>query len=179
MPMKHLVLGGARSGKSTFAENAVLELCKQRKLSQRFYIATATAGDDEMTSRIHQHQARRDELWQTIEEPIELANTLLNCPADSIILIDCLTLWLSNCLYKECWDTQKTALLEALPKTSADVIFVSNEVGSGIVPMGELSRKFVDESGWLHQRLAEQCSDVSLIVAGLPLALKRHGKNSH
>lgn len=179
MSIKHLILGGARSGKSTFAENAVLELCKQHNIKQRYYIATATAGDGEMSDRIQQHQARRDALWHTIEEPIELAKVLLNCPSESIVLIDCLTLWLSNCLHHNCWDIQKRALLESLPKLTARLIFVSNEVGSGIVPMGELSRQFVDESGWLHQRLAEHCSDVSLIVAGLPLALKRHGQNSH
>lgn len=178
MLMKHLVLGGARSGKSTFAENLALEaLSKHKTLKPHsnksiIYIATATASDGEMSGRIKQHQDRRDEHWRTIEEPLNLAQTLSVCPSDSVILVDCLTLWLSNCLHKECWNTQKKQLLKTLPRLPSTVILVSNEVGSGIVPMGELSRQFVDESGWLHQRLAELCSDVSLIVAGLPMALK-------
>lgn len=180
MSIKHLVLGGARSGKSTFAEGLALELHKQENdTNTLIYIATATAGDSEMSNRIQQHQSRRNDQWQTIEEPLELAQTLLSCPADSTILVDCLTLWLSNCLYHDNWNSHKTQLLDAIPNISAKVIFVSNEVGSGIVPMGELSRQFVDESGWMHQRLAELCSDVSLIVAGLPLALKRNNINSH
>jgi adenosylcobinamide kinase/adenosylcobinamide-phosphate guanylyltransferase len=180
MSIKHLVLGGARSGKSTYAEKLALELIRQNTSnSQLIYIATATAADGEMSKRISQHQARRDDRWLTIEEPVELADTLLQCPGNATVLIDCLTLWLSNCLHQDCWDSQKTKLLDAVAQITAKVIIVSNEVGSGIVPMGELSRTFVDESGWLHQRLAEQCSDVSLIVAGLPLALKRHGQNCH
>lgn len=180
MSIKHLVLGGARSGKSTFAENLALEALSKLKPRKQhhsnqsiIYIATATAGDDEMSDRIKQHRHRRDEQWQTIEEPLDLAKTLNECPADSIILVDCLTLWLSNCLHRKCWDSQKKQLLETLPQLPSTVILVSNEVGSGIIPMGELSRQFVDESGWLHQHLAEHCSDVSLIVAGLPMALKR------
>lgn len=180
MSIKHLILGGARSGKSTYAEKLALELLQQSSPnSQLFYIATATAEDGEMANRISQHQARRDNRWLTIEEPIELADTLLKCPTEATILVDCLTLWLSNCLHQNCWDSQKAKLHDAVAKTPANVIFVSNEVGSGVVPMGELSRQFVDESGWLHQRLAEQCSDASLVVAGLPWALKRNGQNCH
>jgi adenosylcobinamide kinase/adenosylcobinamide-phosphate guanylyltransferase len=180
MTIKHLILGGARSGKSTFAEKLSLELHQQKSSnSQLLYIATATAGDSEMSRRISQHQTRRDAQWRTIEEPIELAETLLKCPVDATILVDCLTLWLSNCLHQNCWNSQKRKLLDIVAQIPTNIIFVSNEVGSGIVPMGELSRQFVDESGWIHQRLAEQCSDVSLIVAGLPLALKRNGQNCH
>lgn len=180
MSIKHLVLGGARSGKSTFAEGLALELHRKNNHTKPlFYIATATAGDGEMSNRIQQHQSRRSNQWQTIEEPLELSRCLLNCPTDSTILVDCLTLWLSNCLHQSSWDSYKNQLLSTIPNLSANVIFVSNDVGSGIVPMGELSRQFVDESGWLHQRIAELCTDASLIVAGLPIALKRNQHNSN
>lgn len=172
--MKHLVLGGARSGKSTFAENLALEQLTLKKTDKPIiYIATATADDTEMSDRIQQHQSRREQQWQTVEEPIYLANALAKCPSESIILVDCLTLWLSNCLHKNNWELQKTKFLETIATLNSTIILVSNEVGSGIVPMGELSRQFVDESGWLHQRLAQQCTDVSLIVAGLASPLKR------
>ena len=170
----HLVLGGARSGKSSFAENLTERLTQQAN-KQKIYIATATIEieDGEMQRRVKQHQAQRDEHWQLIEEPIQLAAILSKAKAEQCILIDCLTLWLSNCLHKDCWQTEKDAFLQALSSCPADVVMVSNEVGSGIVPMGELSRTFVDEAGWLHQALAKQCSDVSLIVAGLQNVLKK------
>jgi len=167
----HLVLGGARSGKSSFSEDLAKRIANEKN-SGKYYVATATADDDEMTRRIERHKAQRDKHWHIIEEPIQLASVLTNAKADQCILIDCLTLWLSNCLHQECWDVEKVAFLNALKTCPADVIMVSNEVGSGIVPMGKLSRLFVDEAGWLHQALAKQCSDVSLIVAGLQSVLK-------
>lgn len=169
MTHTQLILGGARSGKSRYAEQCAQALRPSRK---RLYVATATAGDDEMSDRIQQHQERRDEQWQLIEEPIHLANVLDHAQGDSVILIDCLTLWLSNCLHEKCWVEQRDAFLRLLSETQANVIMVSNEVGSGIVPMGELSRQFVDQSGWLHQEIASVCTHVNLVVAGLPLALK-------
>lgn len=169
----HLILGGARSGKSTHAEALALAArARSEKPKKLTYIATATAGDDEMSERIKRHKLRRSEQWLTIEEPLDLASAISKLDDSSIVLIDCLTLWLSNCLHANCWDKQKTMLLNALAQSKADIIMVSNEVGSGIVPMGELSRQFVDESGWLHQELAQLCENVSLIIAGLPLSLK-------
>ena len=168
---QHLILGGARSGKSSFAERLVERITTQ-KGTQKVYIATATAGDEEMSKRIQRHKEQRTGQWQVNEEQTDLASLLNNATAEHCILIDCLTLWLSNCLYKECWAEQRTHFLDALEDCQADVIMVSNEVGSGITPMGELSRQFVDESGWLHQTLAQQCSHVSLIVAGLENSLK-------
>jgi len=140
----HLVLGGARSGKSGFSER-LIERIALEKDSQKYYIATATAQDDEMQHRIEHHKAQRDEHWQIIEEPIQLASILVNAKTDQCLLIDCLTLWLSNCLHQECWDFEKVAFLEALKVCPADVVMVSNEVGSGIIPMGELSRTFVED----------------------------------
>jgi len=169
-PNHTLILGGARSGKSRFAEQ--LATSSQQSV---IYIATAQGHDDEMQARIHRHQQQRPAHWQLIEEPIALANTLLtHSKANNCILVDCLTLWLSNCLCHDenCWAQQKQALLGVLSELPGQVIFASNEVGHGIVPLGQLSRDFVDESGWLHQAIAAQVSRVEFIMAGLPLTLK-------
>jgi len=164
-----LILGGARSGKSRLAET------RAREGGQRlYYIATATAGDDEMAERIHHHQARRGPEWHRVEAPLRLADTLRDLARDDrCLLVDCLTLWLSNCLHRECWPQEREQFLKTVPQLPGRVILVSNEVGSGIVPLGELSRRFADESGWLHQQLAQVARRVTLVVAGLPLELKR------
>lgn len=163
-----LILGGARSGKSTLAE--------QRAWQSGFeliYVATATAGDSEMSARISHHQQRRGDAWTLVEAPLHLADTLRKQHGEQrCVVVDCLTLWLSNCLHQDCWEQQKEALLAALPQLSGHIIFVSNETGLGVVPMGELSRRFVDEAGFLHQQLAALCQRVTLTVAGLPLVLK-------
>ncbi|WP_116365344.1 bifunctional adenosylcobinamide kinase/adenosylcobinamide-phosphate guanylyltransferase [Parahaliea mediterranea] len=166
--MMQLILGGARSGKSRHAE-----ACATASGKQVHYIATAAAGDAEMARRIAHHQTRRDPLWQLHEEPLALHRVLQahNRPGHCL-LVDCLTLWLSNCLGADCWEQERDRLLAVLDTLQADLILVSNEVGSGIVPLGELSRRFVDEAGWLHQRLASRCQRVSLVCAGLPLVLK-------
>lgn len=165
---KQLILGGARSGKSRYAEQLAMRADKTR-----VYIATAEALDAEMAARISQHRDDREASWIVIEEPVELAQALADHDAaEHCVLIDCLTLWVSNCLHRECWQQESRRLLELLPKLQAELIMVSNEVGSGIVPMGELSREFVDSSGRLHQQLAALCDRVCLIVAGLPLELK-------
>ena len=168
---QYLILGGARSGKSQFAENLAQQISANNN-SQKVIVATATAGDDEMSKRIEHHQQQRDSDWQLIEEPLDLGMVIENADKKQCIVIDCLTLWLSNCLHKECWPEQKASFLTALQSTQADIIMVSNEVGLGVIPMGELSRNFVDESGWLHQALAQQCSHVSQIIAGLENVLK-------
>jgi adenosylcobinamide kinase/adenosylcobinamide-phosphate guanylyltransferase len=168
-----LVLGGARSGKSKLAEQRAVE--SDLKL---IYIATGTAGDDEMCERIAHHQASRDESWQLVEEPLNLADVLLSYSSvENCILVDCLTLWLSNCLHHNCWEQQRDKLLAAFGQLRGKVIFVSNEVGMGITPMGELTRRFVDESGFLHQQLATMCDSVTLVVAGLPLQIKPAAEN--
>jgi adenosylcobinamide kinase/adenosylcobinamide-phosphate guanylyltransferase len=171
--MKQLILGGARSGKSSLAEQLALASGKRV-----IYFATANTdeNDTEMCERIAQHQQQRPNDWPTIETPLELAAQLQQqASKDCCLLVDCLTLWLSNCLFhKETffWQQQKQALLDTLPTLSGDIIFVSNEVGSGVVPLGEINRRFVDESGFLHQALAAQCDRVILTAAGLPLVLK-------
>ena len=169
---KHLILGGARSGKSYYAEQQALTCAKNNK-QQCWYIATATIGDHEMQRRVEQHQHNRDSQWRLVEEPLDLAQVIQqHASKKDCLLIDCLTLWLTNALTQQQWMQRKKDFLEALVGSQASIFMVSNEVGSGIVPLGELSRQFVDESGWLHQELATLCDDVTLVVAGLPVNLK-------
>lgn len=168
--MFELILGGARSGKSSFAENLALE-----SGLDVIYIATATAGDSEMAARITHHQQSRPTHWQTVESPLYLAKTLQTyAHPNACLLVDCLTLWLSNCLFDEtvCWQTQRQLLLEQIATLPGRQILVSNEVGQGIVPMGAISRQFVDESGYLHQNLASLADRVFFVIAGLPQILK-------
>ncbi len=169
--MKELILGGARSGKSALAERRAAE----SGLGVT-YIATATAGDGEMAERIARHRAARPVDWRTVEEPLHLAATLSEqAAADRCLLVDCLTLWLSNLLGEDdtgCLEREQAALLEVLPDLPGRILLVSNEVGQGVVPMGELNRRFVDMAGRLHQRLAQVCDQVTLVVAGLELPLK-------
>lgn len=168
--MIELILGGARSGKSRYAEQQAI-----KHTGHRFYFATAQALDEEMQQRITRHQKDRDTQWITIEEPIHLAVTLQAYDqAGACIVVDCLTLWLTNCLLDQpqTWQTEKAALLACLANLQADIYLVSNEVGLGIIPLDALSRQFVDEAGWLHQRLATLCDKVTFVAAGLPLTLK-------
>ncbi len=163
-----LILGGARSGKSRLAEQRALASGKQL-----FYIATAMVGDDEMAQRVQMHQDNRSSTFTVVETPISLAETLRERQAEQhCLVVDCLTLWQSNCMAEEVWQRERQALLEALPTLSGHVILISNETGMGVVPMGELTRRFVDEAGWLHQSLAALSEQVTLTVAGLPLQLK-------
>ena len=167
--MKTLVLGGARSGKSRYAETIAGQNSKEI-----IYLATATPGDEEMKLRIDAHQHQRPDSWILIEEPLYLADVISTINGEKCLLVDCLTLWLTNCLADEKVDIEHriSELVDTVTKANSDIILVSNEVGQGIVPMGELSRKFVDESGRLHQKLAQVCDRVVFVVAGLPQILK-------
>ncbi len=167
--MKELILGGARSGKSALAEKIALESGMAVT-----YIATATAGDEEMAGRIAHHQKRRPRGWGLVEEPQRLAAALQDSAAPGrCLLVDCLTLWLNNVIADEALlRRERDALLDALPGLPGRVILVSNEVGMGIVPLGELTRRYCDEAGRLHQGLAQLCDRVTLVAAGLPLVLK-------
>ncbi|MCG8311633.1 MAG: bifunctional adenosylcobinamide kinase/adenosylcobinamide-phosphate guanylyltransferase [Pseudomonadales bacterium] len=173
--MIDLILGGARSGKSRLAETrAALQHLPVT------YIATATANDKEMAERIAHHKAQRPSHWGLLEEPRHLA-TLINSsnPSPQCLLIDCLTLWLTNWLMIEdqnAYETAKEDLLIALSNTQHHIILVSNETGLGVVPMGELSRRYVDESGRLHQAVGELADNVIMTLAGLPLPLKQMGE---
>lgn len=178
-----LIFGGARSGKSAYAEQLAIASGKPV-----IYLATAQAGDAEMQARIAHHQERRPASWRTLECTIELAQTILQASTpDNLILVDCLTLWLSNLLFSEHIDfpeigsitppenfaTQRTAFFQALDNLPGDLIMVSNEVGMGIIPQGAISRWFVDEAGRLNQAVAARCERVSWVAAGLPLHLKQ------
>lgn len=169
--MINLILGGARSGKSRLAE----QLAERSGLAVT-YIATSEPLDGEMNARVQLHRERRPAQWGLIEEPLALARTLrANASADRCLLVDCLTLWLTNLLMlndPERLNAERTALLECLAALPGEIILVSNETGLGVVPMGELTRRYVDEAGWLHQAIAERCQRVVLTVAGLPLTLK-------
>jgi adenosylcobinamide kinase/adenosylcobinamide-phosphate guanylyltransferase len=164
-----LVLGGARSGKSRFAEG----LASASGLD-RVYVATAQAFDDEMRERITEHRGRRDAAWRTVEAPLDLAGCLAREAAPGrIVLVDCLTLWLTNALLGHL-DVEREieGLLASLSRSRGPVLLVSNEVGSGVVPDNALARAFRDHQGRLNQRVAAIASRVTLIVAGLPLDLK-------
>ena len=169
--MIELILGGARSGKSRLAER----LAGESGLPVT-YIATSQPLDGEMSARIAQHRARRPAGWGLIEEPLALAAALrAQAAPDRCLLVDCLTLWLTNLLMLD--DTarlaaERDALLECVAALPGRVLLVSNETGLGVVPLGELSRRYVDEAGWLHQALAERCGRVVFTVAGLPMTLK-------
>ena len=175
----HLVIGGARSGKSRLAEQLAKDF-NQNGNKDIVYIATATVYDDEMQQRIKRHIDERPSHWLTVEEPLELAQAIAQHANESTcIVVDCLTLWLSNLLMQENPEHKgqliaehKKQLLEVLANSSNPIILVTNEVGQGIVPMGELSRRFVDEAGWLHQGIAQIAEKVTLVVAGLPMSLK-------
>lgn len=169
--MRSLILGGARSGKSALAERLAGESGREV-----VYVATAQAGDAEMAARIAHHRARRPRRWQCVEEPLHLADVLReHARADRCVLVDCLTLWLSNLLGDAdelCFERERDRLLHTLPSLQGDLLLVSNEVGLGVVPMGELTRRFVDEAGRLHQAIAAISERVVFVAAGLPLVLK-------
>jgi adenosylcobinamide kinase/adenosylcobinamide-phosphate guanylyltransferase len=164
-----LVLGGARSGKSRYAS----ELAQDSGLAP-LLIATAQALDEEMAARIKRHQAERDEGWSLVEEPLNLAAQISARARDGrIIVIDCLTLWLSNVMLAgRDWSSMLEGLALTLEKAQGPVILVSNEVGLGIVPDTPLGRDFRDAQGRVNQRLAQSCDRVILMSAGLPLQLK-------
>ena len=168
--MLTLILGGARSGKSRHAQT--LAEASGRAVT---VVATARAGDAEMAARIARHRAERPAHWRTVEEPRALADALAGLDrADGLVLVDCLTLWLLNLLEagEEVFRRERVALLARLPGLAGEVVLVANEVGLGVVPLGELSRRFVDEAGWLNQALARQADRVVFVAAGLPVPLK-------
>lgn len=169
LPRLSVVLGGARSGKSRYAEALVT-----RVPPPWTYIATAQAFDDEMRVRIAEHRTRRNEGWHTVEAPFDLANAIGNGgEQNNAILVDCLTLWLSNLFLAGRQLSEERALLDAaLDTVKVPVVLVSNEVGLGIVPETAVGREFRDEAGWLHQHLAARAGRVIFMVAGLPMTVK-------
>ncbi len=172
LPPLSLILGGARSGKSTLAEVRVLAEAKRRAV-RPIYMATGRAWDAEMEARVALHRARRADLWDTVEEPLAVAALLPTLPPDRPILIDCLTLWVTNHLLEDHDLAAETAsLCDALSKAPGPVVCVSNEVGLGIVPDNALSRTFRDAQGIVNQRVAAIAQRAVFVVAELPLTLK-------
>jgi adenosyl cobinamide kinase/adenosyl cobinamide phosphate guanylyltransferase len=180
--IRHLVLGASRSGKTRFALNMAKSLAHARA-SEVIYVATAEAHDAEMRERIARHRVERPEEWRTLEAPRDLAKALASLADVSIIVIDCLTLWLSNALLQDfreddasgalpTWSRERETFMRWLSECHHTVILVSNEVGGGIVPTSALARRFQSEQGWLNQDVASACEHVTLVVAGLPLPLK-------
>ena len=174
--MLSLILGGARSGKSRHAQT----LAEAGGLPVTV-IATAQARDAEMVARIARHQEERPAHWRTVEEPVRLAEALRQAAGPGqCLLVDCLTLWLLNLL--EAGETvfarERAELLKTLPQLPGEILFVSNEVGLGVIPMGELSRRFVDEAGWLNQDIGRLADTVTFVAAGLPLTLKSVNKET-
>ncbi len=182
--MIHLVLGGARSGKSSFAEQWCLSQVKAKPL---IYVATATAFDQEMRDRINQHKTDRDERWQLVECPLALSSFITECDGPQIILVDCLTLWLNNLIYalgenvdmraagqhlQIHFDELVSTLLNTVKNKNLTLVFVANEVGLGIIPLGASNRLYVDYAGWLNQAIAKVADKVTLVTAGIPLRLK-------
>jgi adenosylcobinamide kinase / adenosylcobinamide-phosphate guanylyltransferase len=170
-PAKTLILGGVRSGKSRHAGEIA-----QASGAAVAIIATGTAQDQEMAERIALHRARRPKEWSVVEEPVRLADALIAaCAPSRIVIVDCLTLWLTNLMCGEDPDAlrrESAQLLRILPQLQGDCVLVSNEVGFGIIPANALARRFADEAGTLHQHLAALCDRVILMTAGLPLTLK-------
>lgn len=163
-----LVLGGARSGKSRYAEQLV------EAEGGGIYIATAEAWDSEMTDRIAKHRVRRGDLWETLEAPTDLVGALTSKACRGrCVLVDCLTLWISNLMFaKNDVERDVAMLVAALPALDARVVFVSNEVGLGIVPDNAMARQFRDYAGTTHQQIARVAQSVVFVAAGLPLIMK-------
>lgn len=172
---KTLILGGARSGKSVYAEKLAVESDLHVT-----YIATAQVYDTEFAQRIRHHQHRRPGHWTLVEEPFFLADTLKqHASPNHCLLVDCLTLWIAQWICSDCkppqdknWEHERQALLDVLPELPGEIILVSNEVGMGIVPLGEINRRFQDEQGRLNQAVAQVCDKAVFMAAGLPLVLK-------
>ncbi|WP_166416991.1 bifunctional adenosylcobinamide kinase/adenosylcobinamide-phosphate guanylyltransferase [Cochlodiniinecator piscidefendens] len=168
LPSLSLVIGGAASGKSRYAEELVIATERPR-----VYIATAQVYDDEMQAKVDKHLVQRGPDWRTIEAPFDLTDALQSASAREVVLLDCATLWLTNHLLAEHdLRAQEAHLMAALTTCAAPVVIVSNEVGAGIVPENALSRRFREAQGGLNQRLAATADLVVTVMAGLPLVLK-------
>ena len=179
---RRLILGGARSGKTAHAISLAKSLAARRKFDVT-YVATAQPLDAEMNHRISLHRAERPPQWHTLEAPGALAQAVAELPGHQIVVIDCMTLWLSNALLQDfcedaptaalpLWQQERVTFLDWLKATPNEVLLISNEVGAGIVPLSAVSRRFQDEQGRLNQALAAICEHVTLVVAGIAVPIK-------
>lgn len=180
--MKQLIIGGARSGKSTLAKQSALAW---QQVSGGNITLIVTAKPDgiagsEMSKRIVHHQMNRPSSWNVLQASTDLAGAITQAQDDNtLIVIDCLTLWLANELMEaqSTWSNAKADLLSAVDNSRCPIIMIGNEVGQGVVPMGKFNRTFVDELGWLHQHLVAIADSVTMCIAGLPMVLKPHQLN--
>ncbi len=184
-PTRHLILGGQRSGKSRHAEALALAWCAGAPHRRATVVATAQVTDDEMRRRVERHRQDRPAALATAEVPLALAEFIAAHSApEHLLLVDCLTLWLTQWLMPppgamppgaHAWAAQREAFVEAVQGSAGPVLLVSNEIGLGVMPLGAATRQWVDELGRLHQALGQVCDQVSLMVAGLPLCVKPGG----
>ncbi|HKQ81259.1 MAG TPA: bifunctional adenosylcobinamide kinase/adenosylcobinamide-phosphate guanylyltransferase [Steroidobacteraceae bacterium] len=179
---RHLVLGGARSGKTRHALSVATTLASARG-ADVVYVATAEALDEEMRDRIQHHRNERPAQWQTLEAPRRLGRALADVPESAVIIVDCLTLWLSNAVLQDfreeaptsplpTWSDERQEFMGQLARAQHSIVLVSNEVGGGIVPLAPVARRFQSEQGWLNQAVASICERVTLVVAGIPVIVK-------
>lgn len=166
-----MIIGGERSGKSSYAQDYALDAASDA--SNRYFIATAERMDDEMSKRIIAHQASRAGRFHTIEEPIKLAEAIRSLPPEAeVCVIDCLTVWLGNLIYRKMLDGAVESLLEVLENPPCDIVVVTNETGLGIIPADAESRLFVEQAGRLHQKIAALARNVIVMIAGIPVPIK-------
>ncbi len=173
--MKLFVLGGAKSGKSDYAQYRAEEgYSSNDRYKRLIFLATAQAGDREMAQRIEHHQARRGDTWETCEETLEIAHVLKKAGPDRLVLLDCLTVWLSNVMASEAdrVGERMEELVEAIGSSRAGLVIVANEVGMGIVPANPLAREFRDHAGRLNQMVGNAVPEVVFVAAGIPLKMK-------
>ena len=172
MSLSIVVTGGSRSGKSVYAEERAKMLAEDKQLGL-VYIATAEAFDAEMQARIEEHQTRRGDEWVNLHAPLNLAEAVQNSDGQGVCLVDCLTIWLNNLMFAEKdIQTETDALIAVVKQRSDPIIFVTNEVGSGIIPENALARRFRDEAGRLNQKFAAQVDEVYVSISGIAMRLK-------
>ncbi|MDP2504421.1 bifunctional adenosylcobinamide kinase/adenosylcobinamide-phosphate guanylyltransferase [Oceanobacter sp. 3_MG-2023] len=172
--MIHLILGGARSGKSRYGLSVANDLAARQQVN-KYFVATATSFDDEMQHRIERHQQERGKDWPLAEVPLALPEYLAQQSGPGVMLVDCLTLWLNNQFYhfpEQDFPALFQSLTEALQQCPLDVVLIANEIGLGVIPAGDVSRRFVDQAGWLNQAVAAIADRVTLVVAGIPVIVK-------
>jgi len=170
--MKTLFIGGIKSGKSLQAEQYTLDYCSQNKLQKPIYLATSEFKDEEMLKRIMQHQQQRKDSFITIEEPLNLHETIVHFDPEQTILLECISIWLNNMLYHKFNHAKIFQQIYKLIELPHNIIFVQNDIGSGIIPDNQLAREYLDLSGKISQQLGEKCQEVYFCIAGLKQQLK-------
>jgi len=170
--MKSLFIGGIKSGKSLQAERYTLSFCHHNKLQKPIYLATSEFIDEEMLNRIKQHQQQRQDSFITIEEPLNLSETIAHFDPDQTILLECVSIWLNNMLYHKFSHAKIFQQINKILQLPQNIIFVQNDIGSGIIPDNQLAREYLDLSGKISQQLGKNCQEVYFCIAGLKQQIK-------